>query len=50
MVQSRVKALAEKHGLVYHCVPFIQANMKTYLALRETAKLVGWLLCTRLSL
>ncbi|CAM9346423.1 unnamed protein product [Ectocarpus sp. 8 AP-2014] len=37
-VQSRVAALAEKHGLTYHLYPFLQANIKTYLAMRETAR------------
>ena len=39
-VQSRVAALAEKHGLKYHLYPFLQANIKTYLAMRETAQQV----------
>lgn len=39
-VQSRVRALAEKHGIVYHCMPFLDANIKTFFALRETAKQV----------
>eukprot|EP00903_Cladosiphon_okamuranus_P018894 g17377.t1 len=37
-VQSRVAALAKKHGLTYHLYPFLQANIKTYLAMRETAQ------------
>ncbi|CAM9620841.1 unnamed protein product, partial [Choristocarpus tenellus] len=37
-VQSRVRALAEKHGLHYHCVSFIQANIETFKGLKDTAK------------
>jgi len=40
-VQSRVAALADKHGLTYHLYSFLQANVKTYLAMRETAHKVG---------
>lgn len=43
-VQLRVAALAEKHGLTYHLYPFLQANIKTYLAMRETAQQVCVLL------
>lgn len=40
-MQSRVAALADKHGLTYHLYSFLQANIKTYLAMRETAHQVG---------
>lgn len=33
-------ALAKKHGLTYHLYPFLQANIKTYFAMRETAQQV----------
>ncbi|CAM9803639.1 unnamed protein product, partial [Hapterophycus canaliculatus] len=40
-VQSRVAKLAEKHGLTYHLYSFLQANIKTYLVMRETAQQVS---------
>lgn len=40
-VQSRVSKLAKKHGLVYHLYPFLDANIRTYKAMRETAKQVS---------
>ena len=40
-VQSRVAKLAKKHGLVYHLYPFLDANIRTYRAMRETAKQVS---------